>query len=165
MRRTRLLVATLGASVVLAGLGGCGVAHASTNSSGVWVQVSPGTITAGSAVRITANCGDTSNSATVTSIAFGTITLLPQGSSRSSILTGTVMVPPSAADGTFAVDLTCRTGSTATTTLTVLSSTAVSPTPPPTMGPHTGGGFLANGGSGSRSPQLWIGSGLAAIGA
>ena len=163
MLRTRQLLATLAASVLLAGLGGCGTANANANTSGVWVQVSPGTVSAGSSVKITANCGDTSNSATVTSIAFGTITLLPQD----SLMTGEVMIPPSAAAGTFAVDLTCKTGSSATTTLTILGSNAVTPTPPPTMGPHTGGGFLATGGSGSgyRTPQLWIGSGLAAIGA
>lgn len=167
MRPTRALLATLGAGALLAGLSGCGVAHASTNSSGASVQVSPGTIAAGSSVKITATCGDSSNSATVRSIAFGTLTLMPQD----SLLTGTVMIPPNAAAGTFAVDLTCRTGSTATTTLTILGSNAVAPTAPPTatMGPHTGGGFLANSGSGSRSgsrtAQLWIGGGLAAIGA
>jgi hypothetical protein len=172
MRSTRVLLASLGAGALLAGLGGCGVASASTNGSGVWVQISPGTIQPGGNVKITANCGDNSNSATVTSIAFGTVTLLPQH----TFMVGQVTVPPTAAAGTFAVDLTCKTGSTATTTLTVLGSNAVTPTAPPTMatmGPHTGGGFLANGGSGSgsgsssgsRTPQVWIASGVVAIGA
>jgi hypothetical protein len=113
----------------------------------------------GSEVRITANCADGSSSATVTSIAFGTLTILPEG----SVMTGQAFVPPSAAPGTFAVDLTCRSGSTATTTLTITGSNAVPSTA--TMGPHTGGGYLATGGPGSRSPAVWIVGGLAAIGA
>jgi hypothetical protein len=157
MRSVGVLLATAGATAML--VGGCGVAQA--NASGVWVQVSPGTISPGNAVKITASCGDSSNSATVTSLVFGTLTLHPQ----SALLIGQAMVPANSAPGTFSVDLTCKTGSSATTTLTVLGSTAAPTTKPPaTVGPHTGGGFLANGGHGSAAPTLWIIGGLAAIG-
>jgi len=78
-------------------------------------------------------------------------------------MTGTAFVPPSAAPGTIAVDLTCRNGATATTTLTIVGSNALPSTA--TMGRHTGGGFLATGGRGTWSGALWIVGGLAAIGA
>src|SRR5262245_6565534 len=158
MRLIRALLAGAAACLVASGAAGCGEAHAGT-SSGVFVRVSPRTISPGTNVRITASCGDGSSSATVTSIAFGTLTMLPEG----TLMTGTAFVPPSAAPGTISVDLTCRNGSTATTTLTIVGSNAVPSTA--TMGPHTGGGFLATGGRGMRSSALWVLGGLAAIGA
>jgi hypothetical protein len=157
MRPIRVLLATAGASALM--VGGCGVAQAS--ASGVWVQVSPGTISPGGTVKITASCGDSSNSATVNSIVFGTLTLQPQ----SALLIGQVIVPTSSAAGTFAVDLTCKTGSTATTTLTVLGSNVVTTPPPATLGPHTGGGYLAGGGQQSHTPTIWIVGGISAVAA
>ena len=163
MRSMRVLLGTVGAFAILGGASGCGMALASTAASGVWVQVNPSTISPGGTVKVTASCGDNSNSATVSSLAFGSMTLLPQA----SLLIGQALVPPGTAPGTFAVDVVCKTGSNATTTLTVIGSNAVPAAPTRgTMGPHTGGGYLATGGhdSGSANPAAWIVGGVAAIG-
>jgi hypothetical protein len=157
MLSVRTLLATAGA-VALLGVGGCGMA--APNASGVWVEVSPGTVTAGSAVMVRASCGDNSNSATVSSPAFGQVTLLPEA----GLLMANVTIPPHITPSTFEVKLTCRTGSSATTTLTVLSpspSASVAPTMA-TVGPHTGGGFLATGGS-DRGAITWIAGGAAVM--
>jgi hypothetical protein len=140
-------------------VGGCGAAQA--NGSGVWVQVNPGTVAPGGIVKITAICSDSSNSATVNSIVFGTVTM----QTTHTLLTAQVTVPPNAAAGTFSVDLTCRSGSTATTTLIITGSNAVPSAPPATVGPHTGGGFLAGAGRQSHASTAWIVGGLTAIAA
>ena len=161
MRPLRVLLATAGVSALM--VGGCGAAQA--NGSGVWVQVNPGTVAPGGIVKITAICADNSNSASVNSIVFGTVTM----QTTHTLLTAQVTVPPNAAAGTFAVDLTCRSGSTATTTLIITGSNAV-PTAAPsaapaTVGPHTGGGFLAGAGGQSHASVAWIAGGLTAIAA
>jgi hypothetical protein len=152
-----MLLGAVGAAALM--VGGCGAAHA--NGSGVFVQVSPSTVSPGGTVKITALCSDNSNTATVTSIVFGTMTMQAQ----SELLTARVTIPPDAAAGTFSVDLTCHSGSTATTTLTITVSSAVQTVAPATVGPHTGGGFLAGASGPSRAPAVWIVGGLTAIGA
>jgi hypothetical protein len=151
-----MLLAAAGAAALM--VGGCGAARA--NGSGVFVQVSPSTVSPGGTVKITALCSDNNNSATVTSIVFGTMTMQAQ----SDLLTARVTIPPDAAAGTFSVDLTCRSGSTATTTLTIIVSN-MQTVAPATVGPHTGGGFLAGASGRSRAPAVWIVGGLTAIGA
>jgi hypothetical protein len=151
MRSARALLTT--AVALLAGLGVTACTGAAANAAGVWVQVSPSTIQPGTAVGIRASCGDDLNPATVTSKVFGSVTITPVN----GLLTATAQVPSSTLPGTFDVRLVCATGSKATTTLTVLK-TATAPPPPPAMGPHTGGGFLANGGrSGLNRPWLAVG--------
>jgi hypothetical protein len=149
MRSVRALLTTVAA--LLAGFGVTACTGAAANAAGVWVQVSPSTIQPGSAVGIRASCGDDLNPATVTSKVFGSVTMTPVN----GILTATAQVPESTLPGTFDVRLVCSTGSKATTTLTVLKTAAARP--PPTMGPHTGGGFLANGGTGLNLPWLAVG--------
>jgi hypothetical protein len=157
MRPLRMLLATAGVAALM--VGGCGAAQA--NGSSVFVQVSPGTVSPGGTVKITALCSDNSDSATVNSIVFGTMTLQAQH----TLLVARVTIPSDAATGTFSVDLTCRSGSTATTTLTITVSNAMQTAAPATVGPHTGGGFLAGAGGQSRAPAVWIVGGLTAIGA
>jgi hypothetical protein len=131
------IVGTLG----LVGLTGCGPAAAATSQamsakrSGVWVEVTPGTTTAGFKVSVKADCGDNSNTAIVNSAAFGQLTLQPS----STLLTAEVLIPPTTKAGRFDVTISCKTGASATSSLTIIAAT----TPAPTVGPHTGGGFLA----------------------
>jgi hypothetical protein len=165
MRSVRTLVSTAGAVALLAGVSGCGAAAAGAttamraNNAGVWVNVNPATVNAGAAVSVEASCGDVANSATVKSAAFGTLTLQPQA----SVLIGQVTIPTTTRAGTATVTLTCQTGSTATTTLTILGLATAAPA---TIGPHTGGGFLANGGHDSDAgPAAWMIGGFGAIAA
>lgn len=156
----RTVIGAVGLGAALAVGGGCDAARAHTSAAGVWVQVSPGTIEAGNNVTVRADCGDNSNPATVSSKAFRTLTLEPWN----TLLQGEASVPVSVESGTYDVRLTCRTGSTATTTLSVISAGHKTQ---PTLGPHTGGGFLA-GSSGSateqgEAPRLWLIAGLTAL--
>jgi hypothetical protein len=140
-------------------------AHASAvRAAAVWVEVSPTTITAGFEVGLRADCADNSNSATVNSKAFGQVTLQP----LNSLLQAEVRVPESTPPGGYDVTLTCRTGATATTTLWVIHKNANAGTG--TIGPHTGGGFLA--GTRARLPHLrrlvtgptaWLAGAMAAL--
>jgi hypothetical protein len=157
MRSVRLLLTTVGFVALLGGAGACGQPRAAS-AGGVWVEVTPATVDAGSRVALRADCGDNSVAATVTSTAFGTVTVRPD----LNLLTAEVRVPARTAGGGHDVNLACPSGSTATTSLRVLGSTA---TPAPSMGPHTGGGFLANRGRGGLAgPQIWLigGAGLLA---
>ncbi len=149
MRFVRLLLT----AAALLGLTAC--AEAVANAAGVWVTVNPATITAGSQTQIQASCGDNVNSATVSSVVFGSRTLQPVA----GVLTTTVTVPPNTAKGTYGVRLACPTGSQATTTLTVLNAGTPSGTAVP--GPGTGGGFLAhNEEPVDRTPLVWLSAGL-----
>jgi hypothetical protein len=141
--------------------GSTACAQASANSAGVWVRVSPTTVTAGNQTQIQASCGENANAATVQSPAFGTVALQPVN----GVLGAMVTIPASTPRGTFDVRLDCRTGSHAVTTLTVLNTAKV-PSQGQTMrGPGTGGGFLANGGGepANRTPMIWLGAGLACL--
>ena len=140
------------------------------NAAGVWIEVTPETVDAGSFVALSADCGDNSVPATVTSEAFGTVTVKP----FVNTLTAEVDVPAGTKEGGYDVNLACRSGSTATASLWVGSNnTAVEdndaaveegPTAEPSMGPHTGGGFLANRGrSGLTGPEIWLIGGASAL--
>lgn len=161
MRFVRVLITV--AMLVLA----AGCADAAANSAGVWVRVSPTTVSAGYHTQIQASCGESANSATVSSPAFGSVTLQPVA----GVLSAKVMIPANTPKGTYDVRLACPTGSQATTTLTVLGTTLHGETPPVVPGPGTGGGFLAGrddaaGGDetgGSGSPWVWFGVGMACL--
>jgi heme exporter protein D len=151
---------------------GAACTDAAANSAGVWITVSPATINAGSQVAIKADCGDDLNPATVKSTAFGEVALHPAEQPTGRVLMAQVTVPPDTPKATYHVRLTCSTGSRASTTLTVLntaplnSATPNTATAPPrsTLGPNTGGGFLANGsGSAERNPYVWLGVGLTSL--
>jgi hypothetical protein len=158
MPSIRMLLGTVGLLALLGGAGACGQPTAAT-AGGVWIEVTPQTVDAGSLVALRADCGDNSVPATVTSRAFGTITVQPDN----NLLTADVAVPARTTDGGYDVNLTCRSGTTATTTLRVVGSKV---TAEPSMGPHTGGGFLANRGrSGLAGPQIWLIGGAGALAA
>ena len=160
MRTTRAWFGMAVLTVALAALGGCAemsqrannasaadaAAHGGSapagNRSGVFVQVSPSTASPGSSVQIRASCVDNTNSATVTSPAFGTVTVQPWN----TLLLAEVTIPASTRSGRFDVTITCRTGSTATTSRDDqhgAAATATAAPAPATRGPNTGGGYLA----------------------
>jgi hypothetical protein len=123
-------------------------------------------VNAGSSVALRADCGDNSVPATVTSTAFGTVSVQPD----LNLLTAEAGVPAGIKEGGYDVNLACPSGSTATTTLMVVGSTVTAEpsTGPaePSMGPHTGGGFLANRGrSGLAGPEIWLIGGAGALAA
>jgi hypothetical protein len=183
MRITRALFGTAVAVAALAALAGCAelsqsaesqsaadaAAHGSAppaNRNSVFVQVSPSTVAPGSTVQIRASCVDNTASATVTSQAFGQTTVLPSN----SMLFAEVTIPATATSGRFDVTVTCKSGSTATTSLTIMVSGAT--TAPVTRGPNTGGGYLARHGGADAStpwtdqlsgPAGWFGIGVLAL--
>lgn len=131
-------------------------------AAAVLVQVSPSSITPGNQVTVHGNCGDSANTATVKSGAFASqVTLHPVGSS----LEAAVTIPADTVPGVYSVNLTCASGSQASTNLTVLGSggsTPASTTGTGTVGegPHTGGGFLATQSeSGLTSGIGWLAGG------
>ena len=157
MRLHRVLLA----AATLFGVSGC--ADAVANTAGVWLEVNPATVTAGFQVTIRASCNDNTNPVTVKSNAFDTATVQPVN----GLLQARVTVAPDTPKGSYDVRMTCPNGSRANTTLTVLN-TAPAQKPAQkqaTLGPNTGGGFLADGGSGSpdRSPFVWLGLGLTSL--
>jgi hypothetical protein len=149
----RTLLGIIGLLGLLAGLTGCGPAAAGGAPSAPWIEVSPGTITAGFRVTVRADCGD-NGEATATSRSFGTVTLRL----RNARLSAEVQVASNVKDGGYEVTLTCQSGQTAKTTLWVINRQA-----PPTVGPHTGGGFLAGNDHRLSGPVFWIVGGCAAL--
>lgn len=147
-------VAAAGAALVAAGTtvlaGPTPAAHADT----VFIEVNPSTILAGYQVALRGSCGANPNTAKATSKAFGTVTLNPE----KGFLLGDATIPSSTKPAGYSVRLACASGSTATTTLWVISASSK-----PTKGPNTGGGFLANQGGGTGTAM--IASGLTAVGA
>jgi hypothetical protein len=164
MRSIRMLLGTVGLFALLGGASACGQPRTAT-AGGVWIEVTPDTVDAGLSVALRADCGDNSVPATVTSKAFGTVTVQPD----LNLLTAEVEVPAGTKEGGYDVNLACRSGSTATTTLRVSSKASAPPDPAtaePTMGPHTGGGFLANRGRGGLAgPEIWLIGGAGALAA
>ena len=110
-------------------------------AASVWIQVKPSSVLAGYQVTITASCQDNTNPATVKSTVFGTVTVSPYN----GILSATVTVPAATREGGYDVTLTCKTGSSAITTLWIIEQTETQAPPVSGSGPHTGGGFLATG--------------------
>jgi len=157
MRSIRIAVGTVGLFALLGGASACGQPNAA-NAGSVWIEVKPETVAAGSFVALRGDCGDNSVPATVTSKAFGTVTVQPD----LNLLTANVEVPARTKEGRYEVILACRSGSTATTTLWVGSNGTAAPS----MGPHTGGGFLANRGNhGLAGPEIWLIGGAGALAA
>jgi hypothetical protein len=156
MRSIRILLGTVGLFALLGWASACGQPRAA-NAGGVWIEVTPETVDAGSFVALRADCGDNSVPATVTSKAFGTVTVQP----FVNLLTAEVDIPARTKEGGYDVNLACRSGSTASASLWVGSK---GPTAEPSMGPHTGGGFLANRGrSGLTGPAIWLIGGAGAL--
>ena len=156
MRSIHILLGTVGVFALLGSASACERPRAA-EAAGVWIEVSPVSVDAGSVVLLRADCGDNSVPATVTSEAFGTVTVQP----FLSMLKAEVDVPARTKEGRYDVNLACRSGSTATASLSVGSK---GPTAEPSMGPHTGGGFLANRGrSGLTSPEIWLIGGAGAL--
>ena len=161
MRSIRILLGTVGLFALLGWASACGHPRAA-NAAGVWIEVTPATVDAGSFVALRADCGDNSVPAIVTSKAFGTVTVQP----FVNMLTAEVDVPARTKEGGYDVNLACRSGSTATTTVWVGNKGTVGGkgTAGPSMGPHTGGGFLANRGrSGLTGPEIWLIGGAGAL--
>jgi RNA polymerase sigma-54 factor len=93
-------------------------------------------------------------------LAFGSTTVQP----IDGVLSTSVVIPADTKASTFEVTLVCRNGSRASATVTIINAQASAPA---TMGPNTGGGFLANGGNGASTmtsgPFIWIAVGLGSI--
>ena len=157
MRSGRNLGAVVGLGLLLGLLGACTRAEPA-HAAGASVEVSPSPVAAGSTVTVRAVCINDTTSAKVASTAFGTVTVRP---GAGGMLTAQVRVPSRTREGTYQVTLTCPNGSSATTTVLVLSSSQ----PDMSTGPHTGGGFLATGGAGGSSSggaDVWLwGAGVA----
>jgi hypothetical protein len=164
MRSFRILLGTVGVFALLGWASACERPRGA-NAADVWIEVTPETVDAGSFVALNADCGDNSVPATVTSEAFGTVTVRP----FVNMLTAEVDVPAGTKEGGYDVNLACRSGSTATASLWVGSKglaaePSMGPTAEPSMGPHTGGGFLANRGrSGLTGPEIWLIGGAGAL--
>ena len=165
MRSVRLLFGTVGLLAVLACASACEQPREST-ATGVGIDVTPESVDAGSVVALRADCGDNSVPATVTSTAFGTVTVEP----FLNMLKAEVEVPARTSEGAHDVNLACPSGSTATATLWVGNNGPAvevgnkGPSAQPSMGPHTGGGFLANrGGNWLTGPAIWLIGGAGAL--
>ena len=164
MRSIRILLGNR-RTLCVAGLGERLRTAQDGHAAGVWIEVTPETVDAGSFVALRADCGDNSVPATVTSEAFGTVTVRP----FVNMLTAEVDVPAQTKEGGYDVNLACQSGSTATASLWVGSNgptaePSMGPTAEPSMGPHTGGGFLANRGrSGLTGPEIWLIGGAGAL--
>jgi hypothetical protein len=162
MRFDQALLGIVGL-LAIGGASACGPVAAAkavdaVNVSGVSVEVSPSQVAAGSRVAVRANCTDSSDTATITSPILGTLTAQRPNTS-STLLVVEVDIPGVAAPGTFEVTMTCRSGATASTRLTIVGA---GPADKPTVGPHTGGGFLAGREDSDRATP-WLASSAAAL--
>jgi hypothetical protein len=122
---------------------------APAQAAAVFVETNPSTVPAGDEIGLRASCTDNLASATVTSDAFGTVTVEPSF----GFLTATTRIPATTDPGDYQVNLRCPDGQTATSELHVVAKVS------PARGPATGFGGAASG----RSAPLMIGAGLAAI--
>jgi hypothetical protein len=130
MGRLRICLAAIVSILALA-------ACVPANASGTTVLVlNPSSIRAGFQVQIEATCLDNLNSATVSSVVFGTITLLP----NHGVLATAVTIPADTVSGTFTVSLSCASGGRSSAKLTVLNGKH----PNPHHGPNTGGGEMGS---------------------
>jgi hypothetical protein len=124
---------------------------APARAAAVFVETNPSTVRTGDEVGVRASCTDNLAAATVTSDAFGSVTVEPSF----GFLTATTRVPATTAPGDYPVNLRCPDGQTARSVLYVVARVE------PSRGPATGGGGTA---SGPSTPML-IGGGLTAIAA
>jgi len=129
------------------------VPPAAARGTEAFVEVTPSTVRAGERVDIQAGCDGNDKQAGVRSDAFGRVSVRPDN----GLLTGAATVPDQKPPGGYDVVLTCRDGSTASTTLTVVNMSKA------TRGPATGGGGAAGG---LVSPVVLAGGlGAVAVGA
>jgi hypothetical protein len=128
-------------------------------ADGEYLRITPSTIQAGFQVEIEAYCGDNVNPATVTSDAFGVVTITPQTNTTNGKTThrGTATIPTDKKAQAYRVRLTCPSQQTATTTLNVVNYNL------PSTGPKTGGGALAA--ASKQTTSMLIGAGATAAGA
>jgi hypothetical protein len=122
---------------------------APASAAAIFVETTPSTARPGDQVGVRASCTDNLTAATVTSSAFGTVTVQP----RFGFLTATTHVPATVRVADYRVSLRCPDGKTASTVLHVVAKVE------PTQGPATGGGGTAPG----RSAPMLIGGGLTAV--
>ncbi|WP_405099891.1 hypothetical protein [Micromonospora sp. NBC_01412] len=121
-----------------------------------FVEVTPNSAQAGTRVNIRASCdNDNKQQADVRSDAFGRVVLRPDN----GFLTGAVTIPENKQPGEYSVELRCKNGGTATTTLTVLNMAQ------PSKGPNTGAGGTAGDDRGTGSLLLVGGLAAAAVAA
>ena len=162
MRLKQILLGIVGL-LAIGGTSACGpvsqakAANNATQIEAVSVEVSPNRASPGSRIAVRASCSDKSTSATVASPAFGTTTVVQ--STSSTLLVADVVVPNTVQPGTFTVTVTCRGGATATTKLTVV----INATAQPTVGPHTGGGFLGGREDGMSPAVPWLAGSAATL--
>ncbi len=147
----------LRATVFTLGLASAVALPSAAHADGEYLRITPSTIQAGYQVEVEAYCGDNVNPATVSSDAFGVVTVTPQTNTQTGKVThrGAATVPPGTKAGSYKVNLKCPSQQAATTTLHVVNYAMRS------TGPHTGGGFLATGNTGTPM----IGAGAAIVGA
>jgi hypothetical protein len=169
------LLALLAAGLIAAA-GGCSAnASRAANTeagrvAGVWVTARPSSAAPGTSVTVRADCRDGGGTAMAKSDAFGPLALNPGGGA----LSGTTQVARRTPEGTYDVVLTCPNGARATTRLTVLSLAPSRPSQPSqptvdpgqaTLGPHTGGGYLARNPPPPAPSHGWPGTGVLVAGA
>jgi hypothetical protein len=147
MRRSTVPAALAALAVAFAGAVAPGTPAL---AAAVFVETNPSTVPAGDEIGVRASCDDNLNDATVTSTAFGSVTVRPSF----GFLTATVRVPAKTKADNYRVRLKCPGGEGATTTLHVVAKAQ------PTRGPATGGGGTAGG---DAAAALLIGAGLAAM--
>jgi len=150
----------LRATVIALGLAAALAVPAVAHADGEYLRITPSTIQAGFQVEIEAYCGDNVNPATVSSDAFGVVTVNPQTNTQTGKVThrGTATIPPGTKAAAYKVNLKCPSQQSASTTLHVVNYVVQS------HGPHTGGGFLAASGT-SGTPMIGAGAAVAAGGA
>ena len=146
LRWLRICLALVATTLLMSGC-------AAANGSGVSIlTLNPNSIQAGFHIEIRATCGDNVNPASVSSAAFGSITLFADH----GVLRAIVTIPAKTAPGVFTVSLRCASGERSSATLTVLGAHT---TPNVHHGPNTGGGEMAA----SAGAKLALGGGLLAI--
>src|SRR4030095_16369877 len=77
MRSWRALLALVGSGTLVGLIVACAPARPA-QAAGVWIEVSPGSVTAGSEVQLRAASGDNTRAATLRSTAFPTVAVHPQ---------------------------------------------------------------------------------------
>ncbi|GAA4706443.1 hypothetical protein Prum_055890 [Phytohabitans rumicis] len=119
-------------------------------ADGAWVEVNPSSIQAGYRVGIRGSCQENLNDAIAKSDAFGEVKMAPEH----GFVVAAVTVPAKTRPGDYKVNLSCKNGSSATTTMYVLGMDH------PSKGPATGGGGTARD---ATTPLAVTGAGVAAV--
>jgi hypothetical protein len=154
-----MMRSVLRATALAVGVGATVAVPGAAWAEGEYVRLTPSTIQAGFQDEIEAFCGDEAASATVTSDAFGLVTLKAERNPVTGqvLLKGIVTIPRSTKPGSYQVLLRCPSQELATTTVFIVTS------PMNSRGPHTGGGGLAH--DDNNNLMIGAGSAAAALGA